>query len=144
MCNEQRSDHVEAQKILEAMGGFDSTAAALVKEMKLEPMLTSKEIGLDASTLDRLGEVLLIPLSHTPIDTPIDTTDTEKEKNKKKNKTTEKTKTTDKVKTTERGFLGGEGSQGRPPSPPASSGRSGGMKNIGDEALAHLRQRLAE
>lgn len=142
--SEQRSDHVEAQKILEAMGGFDSTAADLVKEMKLEPMLTSQEIGLDANTLDRLGEALLIPLSNTPIESPSDITDTEK--NKEKEKTTDKTKTTDKItdKTTERGLQGGEVPQSCPPSPPANSGRSGSMKNIGDEALAHLRQRLAE
>jgi hypothetical protein len=138
--SDQRSDHGEAQKILDAMGGFDSTAAALVKEKKLEPMLTSQEIGIDANTLERLGEALLIPLSHTPIETPTDTTD--KEKNKEKEK--EKTKTTDKIKTTERGMQGGEVPQSRPPSPPADSGRSSGMANVGDAALAHLRQRLAE
>lgn len=124
--SEQRNDHAEAQKILEAMAGFDTTAADLIKELKLEPMLTSAEIGLDAETLEGIGEALLIPLSHTPIESPTDTTETEKTTEK----TTDKTKTTDKItdKTTERGVKGGEGD----------------IKAIGDQALAHLRQRLAQ
>jgi len=142
--SEHRSDHIEAGKILEAMSGFDTTAADIVKEMKLEPMLTSQEIGLDARTLDRLGEALLIPLSHTPIHSPIhspsDTTETEK--TTETDKTTDKTTT--KTTTTERGVQGGEGPQSRPPSPPADSGRSGGMRNVGDEAVSYLRQRLQE
>jgi len=139
--SENRSDHTDAGKILEAMGGFDGTAADIIKEMKLEPMLLSQEIGIDGHTLDRLEEALLIPLSHTTIESPSDTTETEKTTEKTTEK--DKTKTTDKTTTTERGVQGGEGPKSCPPSPPADSGRSGST-NVGDEALRHLRQRLAE
>lgn len=139
--SETRTDHTEAGKILEAMGGFDTTAADMIKEMHLETTLASEEIGLDKQTLEQLSDALLIPLSHTPIDTPIDITDTEKNKEKDKTTETEKTKITDK--TTDRGS-GGKGRKNRPPASPADSGRSGGISNIGDEALRQLRERLAQ
>lgn len=139
-ASETRTDQQEAQKIEEAIAGFDSAAADLVKDLDLADALSSEEIGLDAATLDSLGAALMIPLSHTPIETPTDTTDTDKDKNKTTEKTTEKT--TDKDKTTERGS-GGEVARRRPPSPPADGGRSG-VATAADEVVADLRRRLAE
>lgn len=97
--SETQADRTSAANLTEAISAFDVSAADLVKEMDLKRALGSPEINLDADTLDRLGEALLIPLSHTPIRNGIDITDKEKETEKEteKEKTTEK----DKTKTTE-------------------------------------------
>jgi hypothetical protein len=123
--SENRTDHTEAAKIIEAMSGFDQTAADLVKELRLEKTFASEQMGLEQAFISRMSEALLIALSHTPIGSPTDITDTEKEKEKTTDKTTEKITTTDKTTTTERGVQGGEGALSAPPSPPADSGRSG-------------------
>jgi antitoxin component of RelBE/YafQ-DinJ toxin-antitoxin module len=139
--SEHRTDHAEAGKILEAMSGFDTTAAEIIRELKLEAALCSDEMGLDTRTLERLRLALLIPLSHTPIDSRIDITETEK--TTEKEKTTDKTTTTNTDKTTERGVQGREVTESQPPAPPAVSGQSVGKILGGDETLRKMRERLA-